>query len=136
MNKRGQPFQVGNTFGRGRPPGSKNKKSLALQGLLLENGEEIISTLIERAKQGDRVALTLCVERLIPRLKDVAELPIEQSQEDSTSTPEIDLSKLTDDEFTTLDRLTKKARRVNAESDGGRAATPEIPQDRLEGCRR
>jgi hypothetical protein len=63
---RGRPFELRNTSGRGRPRGSPNKKSLVLQKLLLEQGGEIIQTLIDRAKKGDRTALTLSLERLIP----------------------------------------------------------------------
>jgi hypothetical protein len=81
MSERGRPFEPGNQFGQGRPPGSKNKKSLLLQEMLLDHGEEIMLTLIKRAKKGDRAALALCVERLIPPLKEVAELPVEQSQQ-------------------------------------------------------
>lgn len=80
MSERGRPFQRGNTFGKGRPPGSPNKKSLAHKELLLDHGEELVGTTIALAKQGHPVALKLCMERLIPRLKDVAELPVEQSQ--------------------------------------------------------
>jgi hypothetical protein len=87
---RGRPFELGNTFGQGRPRGSPNKKGLMLQRLLLENGEEIIGTVIDRAKKGDRAALALCMERLIPRLKDAAELP-----EDSLSTTNQDTETLT-----------------------------------------
>ena len=48
--------------------------------MLLDESQEIMSTVIERAKKGDRTAMTLCIERLIPRLKDAAELPVEKSE--------------------------------------------------------
>ena len=51
---------------KGRPRGSRNKRSLYLQEMLLNEGEEIVLKMIERADKGDRVALKLCVERLIP----------------------------------------------------------------------
>jgi hypothetical protein len=121
MSGRGRPFEPGNTVGRGRPRGSPNKKSLVLQKLLLDQGGEIIKTLINRAKKGDRTALTLSVERLIPRLKDVAELPVEQSREDPqsnsnqhTETPKVDISRLTHEEFEALERLVGKTRPVDA----------------------
>jgi hypothetical protein len=136
MSGRGRPFEPGNTFGCGRPRGSPNKKSWVLQKLLLEQGEDIIQTLIDRAKKGDRTALTLTVERLIPRLKDVSELPLEQSQEgppfttnQHTETYPLDLSQITQDEVEILGRLLEKTRIVDSGSDRGRAAAPERAQD-------
>jgi hypothetical protein len=133
---RGRPFERGNTFGEGRPRGSPNKKSLVLQQLLLEHGVEIVETVIERAKQGERTALTLCMERLIPRLKDAEELPVEQSQEDPQFTTNqhketntLDLSELTQEQFEELERLLDKARTVDAGSDRGRAPAAEPAQD-------
>ncbi|MFL6352927.1 MAG: hypothetical protein ACJ74Z_13905 [Bryobacteraceae bacterium] len=136
MSQRGRPFQPGNTFGQGRPRGSPNKKSLALQELLLNQGGEIIQTLIDRAKEGERTALALCVERLIPRLKDVSELPLEQSRQDPEltinqykETPQVDTSGLTPDEFEVLQRLLEKTRLVDAGCDRGRAPAAEPAQD-------
>ena len=81
-SKRGRPFERGNQFGKGRPKGSPNKKSLELQDLLLENGEDIILKLIDLADKGDRMATTLVVERLIPRLKDAPEIGVEKQEEE------------------------------------------------------
>jgi hypothetical protein len=107
-----------------------------LQRLLLENGEEIIATVIDRAKKGDRAALALCMERLIPRLKDAEDLAVEQSQEDPQfttnqhkETDTLDLSQLTQEQFEVLERLLDKARTVDAGSDRGRAPAPEPVQD-------
>jgi hypothetical protein len=93
--------------------------------------------LIHRAKKGGRTALTLCVERLLPRLKDVAELPVEQSREDPQSTTnqhteprKLDLSALTQDDVGELERLPGKTRLVNAGSDRGRAPAAEPAQNR------
>ena len=102
MSKRGRPFQPGNQFGRGRPAGSRNKKSLVLQEMLFDRSREVMLKVIGRAKEGDPVALKLCVERLIPRLKDVEVLPVEQSQKEDpgvniifrdTDGKEIDMNK-------------------------------------------
>jgi hypothetical protein len=141
MSQRGRPFQPGNTFGSGRPRGSRNKKGLMLQELLLDNGEEIIQTLIDRAKKGDRAALALCMERLIPRLKDVAELPVEQSQEDpqlttnqDRETDEFDFSRLTEEELNVFERFVEKmapAHASGSESGAGvRTDVPESAEDR------
>jgi hypothetical protein len=67
---RGKPFEPGNKAGKGRPVGSQNKKSVLL-GMVEERGEAIITKGILMALNGDRVALRLFIERLIP----VAQLP-------------------------------------------------------------
>jgi hypothetical protein len=122
---RGRTFELGNTFGSGRPRGSPNKKGLILQQLLLENSEEIIGTLMDRAKKGDRAALALCVERLIPRLKDTAELPEDSLLTTNEDTEHVDLSVLTDEELADLRRLTAKVQVIKAESDDGHAPAPK-----------
>jgi hypothetical protein len=122
---RGRTFELGNTFGSGRPRGSPNKKGLILQQLLLENSEEIIGTLMDRAKKGDRAALALCVERLIPRLKDTAELPEDSLLTTNEDTEHVDLSVLTDEELAELRRLTAKVQVIKAESDDGHAPAPK-----------
>ncbi len=67
---KGRPFQTGNKFGKGRPQGSRNSATLALQMLLDGEGEEITRTAIELAISGNETALRLCLERLIPIRKD------------------------------------------------------------------
>lgn len=79
IKTRGKPFEPGNQYGKGRPPGSPNKKSLVLQQLLFDHSEQIIADLIKDAKKGDPTALKLCVERLIPALRTVEEQPVEQA---------------------------------------------------------
>ena len=59
---RGRPFPKGNP---GRPPGSRNRKSLALEALLDGQAEAITAKVVEMALDGDRVAMRLCFERLI-----------------------------------------------------------------------
>jgi len=65
-------FQPGNTFGRGRPQGSRNKATITLQNLLDGHGESITRKCALMAMQGDPTALRLCMERLIPPRKDRA----------------------------------------------------------------
>jgi hypothetical protein len=67
---RGRPFQPGNTFGRGRPKGSRNKTTRKMQELLDRYLEPITQKLISMAMKGDPVALRLCVERLSPARRD------------------------------------------------------------------
>ncbi len=67
---RGRPFAKGNSYGKGRPAGSRNKATLALQSLLEGEGEALARKAIELALEGDTTALRLCLERLIPPAKD------------------------------------------------------------------
>jgi hypothetical protein len=67
---RGRPFQPGNKHGRGRPEGSRNQATIALQTLLDGEGEAITRKAVEMAKRGDIAALRLCLERLVPPVKD------------------------------------------------------------------
>jgi hypothetical protein len=76
----GKPFQPGNNFSRGRPSGSRNKSTFRLRGLLEDEGENIVRTVIDLAKGGDVAALRMCMERLIPPCKDrpvALELPVD-----------------------------------------------------------
>jgi hypothetical protein len=67
---RGKPFQPGNSYGKGRPPGSRNKATLALQELLDGEGELILRKAIELAKGGNDRAQKLCLERLMPPCRE------------------------------------------------------------------
>ena len=50
MNKpRGAPFQPGNTFGRGRPKGSRNKSTQAALGLLEKHHESLMAKQLKAA---------------------------------------------------------------------------------------
>jgi len=66
----GRPFQPGNTFGRGRPQGSRNKATIALQEMLDGHGESITRKCALLALQGNPTALRLCMERLIAPRRD------------------------------------------------------------------
>jgi hypothetical protein len=61
----GRPFERGNKAGKGRPPGSRNKKGIFLD-MLEDRGEAIITKGIFMALSGDRALQRLCIERLIP----------------------------------------------------------------------
>jgi hypothetical protein len=50
----------------GRPPGSRNKKTLALEAAFEARAEEIVENVIDRAKGGQPAAMRLCMERLVP----------------------------------------------------------------------
>jgi hypothetical protein len=63
---RGKPFQLGNKFGRGRPPGSRNKVASALQQTLEVHAETLTKKCAQLALQGNTTAMRLCMERLLP----------------------------------------------------------------------
>lgn len=62
-----QPGRSGNPAGRGK--GVKNKHS-ELVRQLEPHAEDIVSKLIELAKDGDLTAIKLCIERLLPKLSE------------------------------------------------------------------
>jgi hypothetical protein len=51
-------------MGRGRPKGSRNKKSLAADALLTQYAESIVKKCIGMALLGDPTAMRLCMARL------------------------------------------------------------------------
>ena len=63
----GGQFTAGNS---GRPKGSRNRATLAIESLLDGQAEALTQTVITRALEGDRVALRLCMERIAPAPKD------------------------------------------------------------------
>jgi Family of unknown function (DUF5681) len=79
-----QPGHSGNPAGR--PPGSLNKDTLAAQAVLEERAEEMVTNIMDRAKNGDPTAMRLCMERLVPtgRNRPVAiDLPVVKTPDDA-----------------------------------------------------
>ena len=71
--QRGKPFPRGMSGNpSGRPRGARNRVTMALERLLDGEGEEITRTAIKKAKDGDSVALKLCLDRLIAVRRDRA----------------------------------------------------------------
>jgi hypothetical protein len=69
--KQGARFRKGQSGNpSGRPPGARNKTTLAVEALLDGEAEVLTRKAIERAKDGDSVALRLCLERILPPRKD------------------------------------------------------------------
>jgi hypothetical protein len=62
-------FAPGNSGG-GKRPGTRNKTTRAIEALLEGEHEELTRKAIEKAKEGDMVALRLCLDRLCPPRKD------------------------------------------------------------------
>lgn len=66
-NTRGKPFERGNP---GKPKGARSRATLAAEALLDGEAEKLTRTAIDKALEGDGVALRLCLERLVPPRKD------------------------------------------------------------------
>ena len=60
-------FILGNS---GRPKGTRNKKTIAIESLLEGQAEALTQTAITKALDGDSMALRLCMERIAPTPKD------------------------------------------------------------------
>ena len=65
-NTAGQ-FTEGNS---GRPKGSRNKATIAIESLLRGQAEALTQTAVAKALEGDSLALRLCMERIAPAPKD------------------------------------------------------------------
>jgi hypothetical protein len=67
----GRPFEPGQSGNpSGRPKGSRNKATLAVETLLDGEAEVIMRKAIELAKTGDLAAIRLCLDRIAPPRKD------------------------------------------------------------------
>ena len=54
----------------GRPKGSRNKATIAIESLLEGQSEALTQIAISKALDGDSVALRLCLDRIAPPMKD------------------------------------------------------------------
>ena len=54
----------------GRPKGSRNKATIAIESLLQGQAEALTQTAVAKALEGDSMALRLCMERIAPAHKD------------------------------------------------------------------
>ena len=63
-----QKGQSGNP--QGRPPGSRNKNTVLMQEMMDEEAPNIVRTAIDMAIAGNPRMVKLCVERLMPALKE------------------------------------------------------------------
>src|SRR5215470_2508081 len=59
-----QPGESGNPAGR--PPGSRNRKTLEVEAILAERAEATATSILDRADRGDPAAMRLCMERIAP----------------------------------------------------------------------
>ncbi len=69
--KQGRPFKKGKSGNpAGRPQGSRNKATLAMERLLSGEADRLTQKAVDLAMKGDTTALRLCLERLCPPRKD------------------------------------------------------------------
>ena len=54
----------------GRPKGSRNKATIAIESLLEGQSAALTQTAISKALEGDSIALRLCMDRIAPPMKD------------------------------------------------------------------
>lgn len=66
-NTRGRPFEKGNP---GKPKGARHRITRAIETLLEGQHEALTQAAIDKALEGDTVALRLCLDRLAPPRKD------------------------------------------------------------------
>jgi hypothetical protein len=80
---RGKPFEPGNA---GRPRGARHRTTLAIEALLEGEHEKLTRKAVEKALEGDTVALRLCLDRIAPARKDAPiafDLPSVATAEDT-----------------------------------------------------
>ena len=81
----GRPFPVGNKLGRGRPKGSRNKKTLVAQELLENYSAAIMRDAIAKARARDAPTQRYLLSLIVPRRKDLpvkfGRLPMRNAQE-------------------------------------------------------
>ncbi len=85
---RGSPFKPGNKHGTGRPHGSRNKTTIAIEALLDGEAEALTRKAVDLALEGDMAALRLCLERICPPRKSrfiAIELPRVETAKDITA---------------------------------------------------
>ncbi|MCK1460650.1 hypothetical protein IVB34_20325 [Bradyrhizobium sp. 2] len=68
QGSRFRPGQSGNP--NGRPMGSRNKTTIAVEALLNGDAKALTTKAIELAKNGDLQALRICMDRIVPPRRD------------------------------------------------------------------
>jgi hypothetical protein len=69
--QRGKPFEPGKSGNpAGKPKGTRNAATLALESLLDGEAEALTRKAVELALTGDIAALRLCLDRILPPRKD------------------------------------------------------------------
>ena len=85
VNTRGRPFPPGNS---GKPKGARSRVTRAMEGLLEGEAEALTRKVVELALAGDGLALKMCLDRLLPSLRErpvTVELPPLRSPSDAVA---------------------------------------------------
>ena len=86
-SSRGRPFKKGKSGNpAGRPQGARNRATLAAEALLDGEAEALTRKVVELALEGDRSALRMCLDRVLPPRRERYvnfNLPPMKSVEDS-----------------------------------------------------
>jgi hypothetical protein len=99
-----KPGQSGNPAGR--PRGSRNATTVALESLLDGQAEALTNKVVELALDGDMAALRLCMDRILPPRKDrpvTFALPSIESASDAAAVTSAILSAVASGEITPAD---------------------------------
>ena len=90
---RGRPFQPGNQYGRGRPRGSRNKKTLLASELLDSHSEAVVRQALVLALKGDAQMIRILLGHMLPRRRDLplktGPLPMGSAEELSKSSEKL-----------------------------------------------
>src|SRR5690349_7953244 len=105
--QRGRPFEKGQSGNpAGRPKGSRNATTIALENLLDGQAEALTNKAVEMALNGDMAALRLCMDRILPPRKDrpvTFNLPSINSAGDAAAVTSAVLSAVANGEITPTD---------------------------------
>lgn len=120
MKARGRPFEIGNTFGRGRPKGRVNKMTALWRELQDEFGEQIVKKCMSLAAEGNPAALRLCVERMVAPCRDtIVQLELPSTKDLAGVEGAIDAvlqgiasGRLTPEQGETISRILETRRRI------------------------
>jgi hypothetical protein len=107
QQQRGTPFQKGQSGNpSGRPKGSRNAATLALETLLDGQATALTQKALDLALTGDMAALRLCLDRILPPRRDrpvTFELPTINSAQDAAATVSAVLAAVASGELTPAD---------------------------------
>jgi Family of unknown function (DUF5681) len=105
--QRGRPFEKGKSGNpNGRPKGSRNATTLALEALLDGQAQALTQKAIDLALTGDIPALRLCLDRILPPRKDRPvsfELPLIANAKDAAAVASSVLAAVAAGEMTPAD---------------------------------
>lgn len=105
--QRGRPFEKGQSGNpAGRPKGSRNATTVALENLLDGQAEALTNKAVEMALAGDMAALRLCMDRILPPRKDrpvTFDLPSIKSAGDAAAVTSAVLAAVASGEITPAD---------------------------------